>query len=107
MGCGGSKTEGFDAGDGVESESSEPAPQVHTVPEPGLQAVAVPLGIPTIPQPVMPQDIPGAYYASGAAIPQANGVYVRDGTYSGAPLFKNGQARSPTEPSPPDPVPSL
>jgi len=63
MGCGGSKTEGFDAGDGVESESSEPAPQ----------------------------DIPGAYYASGAAIPQANGVYVRDGTYSGAPLFKNGQ----------------
>lgn len=37
------------------------------------------------------EEIPGAYYASGAAIPQANGVYVRDGTYSGAPLFKNGQ----------------
>ena len=37
------------------------------------------------------EEIPGAYLLTGAAIPQANGVYTRDGTYSGAPLFKNGQ----------------
>lgn len=37
------------------------------------------------------EEIPGAYYISGAAVAQANGVYARDGTYSGAPLFKNGQ----------------
>ena len=37
------------------------------------------------------EDIPGAFLASGAGIPQANGLYVREGTYSGAPLFKNGQ----------------
>ena len=37
------------------------------------------------------EEIPGAYLLSGAAIPQANGVYARDGSYSGAPLFKNGQ----------------
>ena len=37
------------------------------------------------------EDIPGAFFVVGAAIPQANGLYARDGTYSGAPLFKNGQ----------------
>merc|ERR1719473_2112573 len=38
------------------------------------------------------EDIPGAYYVTGAAIPHANGVYARDGTYSGAPLFKKRAA---------------
>ena len=40
---------------------------------------------------IVGKDIPGAFYVTGAAIPQANGLFYRDGTYSGAPLYKNGQ----------------
>lgn len=36
-------------------------------------------------------DVPAVYYASGAALPEANGCFVRDGDYQGAPLFKNRQ----------------
>ena len=33
-------------------------------------------------------DLPGAYFVRGAGLPEANGWYARDGTYSGAPVYK-------------------
>ena len=35
-------------------------------------------------------DLPGAYFVRGAGLPEANGWYARDGTYSGAPVYKRG-----------------
>jgi hypothetical protein len=38
-----------------------------------------------------PDAIPTRFVVSGAGIPQANGTYVRDGTYAGCALFKKRQ----------------
>jgi len=93
MGCGGSKADEAVADETIEIEDDVMDDIIREPPPP-------PPPLPPADEPYNPQEridnyegqaIPGAYYISGAAIPQANGVYFRDGTYSGAPLFKNGQ----------------
>ena len=57
-----------------------------TVPLRMLRVVGAPTGSPT---PTV--ALPAAIAVSGAGVSAVNGVYVRDGTYGGVPLYKNGQ----------------